>query len=50
MNPEFGCADTGPAKVAPGFSPANAGPGRPEGLRHSVHRIAANPRNRNVFP
>ena len=24
----------GPAKVAPGFSPANAGPGRPKGLRH----------------
>ncbi len=26
-------ADNGPARVAPGF-PANAGPGRPEGLRH----------------
>ena len=27
-------ADNGPAKVAPGFSPANAGPGRPKGLRY----------------
>ena len=34
LSPEFSCVDNGPAKVAPGFSPANAGPGRPKGLRH----------------
>ena len=34
LPPEFTCVDNRPAKVAPGFSPANAGPGRPKGLRH----------------
>ena len=40
-SPEFTCVDDGPAKVAPGFSPANAGPGRPKGLRHITTQVSS---------